>query len=260
MQIGLSQFLIICPLVFIAGFVDSVAGGGGIISIPSYLFAGVPIHLAYGTNKFAMCMGTSISAYKYNKSGNVRLVPALFSAGGALIGSWLGARLVMRLSEQYLSYSLMALLPLVALFLLFNRGFGKETAPKDLAAPALYSLSALIGLVMGVYDGFFGPGTGTFLALLFTAVLGFSLLNASGNAKVVNLASNIGALVVYITGGQVIYALALPAAICAISGNYLGSRLAIKNGAKFIRPLIIAVIVLLFVKIFIDIFNMPLKA
>ena len=255
MQITATQIFIVCPLVFLAGFVDSAAGGGGIISLPAYIFAGVPIHVAYGTNKFAMSLGTSVSAYKYYRSGNVLIVPALFSAAGAFAGSWLGARLVMVLSEKGLSYSLMVLLPGVVLFLLLNRGFGKESASRDYSKSVLYALSVLIGLAVGAYDGFFGPGTGTFLTLLFTAVLGFSLLNAGGNARVCNLASNIGALVVYVTGGKILYALALPAALCAIAGNYFGSRLAIKNGAKFIRPLIIAVIVLLFAKIVIDFAN-----
>ncbi len=247
------QLLLVCPLVFLAGFADSIAGGGGIISIPAYLFAGLPIHVAYGTNKFAMSLGTTISAVKYYRSGHVKLKSAAFAVVGALVGANLGARLVMTISERYLQLILMVLLPLVAVFLMMNKGFGSETeADKALPKASEYALCALIGLLVGAYDGFFGPGAGTFYMLLFVSLLRYSLLVSSGNARVVNLASNIGALTAYIAGGKVLYAIGIPAALCAIAGNYLGASLAIKNGAKFIRPVMAVVIVLLMVKIVTD--------
>ncbi|MDO5111049.1 MAG: TSUP family transporter [Clostridia bacterium] len=247
------QLLIVCPMVFLAGFADSVAGGGGIISIPAYLFAGLPVHMAYGTNKFAMSLGTAVSAVKYYRSGNVRVQSVLFAVLGALVGSNLGAQLALRFSERYLQLILMFLLPAVALFLFLNKGFGKE----DVERPAVskwreYVLSALIGLVVGAYDGFFGPGAGTFYTLLFVSLLHYSLITASGNARVVNLASNIGALAAFIVGGKVMFSVAVPAALCAVLGNYLGASLAIKNGAKFIRPIMVIVIALLIVKIITD--------
>ncbi len=249
------QLLIVCPLVFLAGFADSVAGGGGIISIPAYLFAGLPVHMAYGTNKFAMSLGTAVSAVKYYRSGNVRVKSVLFAVAGALLGSNLGARLALHFSEKYLQIILMVLLPAAALFLSLNRGFGRE----DVERPPIpktreYVLSALIGLAVGAYDGFFGPGAGTFYTLLFVSLLHFSLLTASGNARVVNLASNVGALAAFIAGGKVMYTIAVPAAFCAVLGNYLGASLAIKNGAKFIRPIMVLVILLLIAKILTDMF------
>ncbi len=249
------QLLIVCPLVFLAGFADSIAGGGGIISIPAYLFAGLPVHFAYGTNKFAMSLGTMISAFKYTKSGNVNLRTALIAASGALVGSNFGARLALMLDERYLQITLMVLLPLVALFLVFNKGFGKEKLEQNISISIAKQniISLAIGIIVGGYDGFFGPGAGTFYVLLFTGLLNHSLLISSGNAKIVNLASNIGALVAYILGGKVLFIIGIPAAICAIAGNYLGSSLAIKNGAKFIRPVIFIVIILLFGKIVLDI-------
>ncbi len=245
------KLLIVCPMVFLAGFADSIAGGGGIISLPAYLFAGLPVHMAYGTNKFAMSLGTAVSTYKYWRSGNIRLRTGIFAVAGALLGSYLGAQLAMLLDEKYLSYCLMVLLPVVAVFLMLNRKFG-DGQEKNLKPWAEYALCAGIGLVVGAYDGFFGPGTGTFLALLFTGVLGYSLLLASGNARLVNLASNVGALTAYLIGGKVMFAVGVPAAICAVAGNYVGAKLAIQNGAKFIRPVMVAVIVLLFIKIFGD--------
>lgn len=252
MEITLSHYLIICPLIFLAGFADSIAGGGGVISLPAYVLSGMPLLFAYGTNKFAMSLGTSISAVKYYKSGNVRIVPALCAVAGALLGSNLGARLAMLLDEKYLGYCMMGLLPLVAIFLIFNRKFGENTQQKTVSKNKELALSAIIGLVVGSYDGFFGPGAGTFYTLLFVSLLGYNLLGASGNARVVNLASNIGALAAYIMQGKVLFAIGIPAALCAVAGNYLGSRLAIKNGARFIRPVMVLVIVLLFIKIITD--------
>ena len=252
MTLSASTFFIICPLVFLAGFVDSIAGGGGLISLPAYLVAGLPIHMAYGTNKFAMSLGTLMSTTKYLRSGHVRLRPALTAAAGALVGSWAGARLALLLDERYLHYCLMVILPLAAGFLLFNRGFG-ATQRQQLAPTKLYPLCLVCGLVIGCYDGFFGPGTGTFLILAFT-LLGFDLVTASGNAKMVNLASNIAAVAAFGLGGSVLLPVGLPAALCAILGNYLGARLAIKRGAAFIGPVAVAAVALLFTRILWDIF------
>ena len=118
MESYITMLIIVCPLVFLAGFVDAVAGGGGLISLPAYIFAGVPIHVAYGTNKFANSIGTAVAASKFFKSGNIKLKPAILSAIGAIIGSWFGAKLVLILDEKYLHYCLMIILPIVSVFLL----------------------------------------------------------------------------------------------------------------------------------------------
>lgn len=245
---------IVCPLLFLAGFADSIAGGGGTISVPSALLAGIPIHTAYGTNKLAMSLGTLTSVIQYGRKGKICWFTALFAAAGALAGSPLGALLAMHLSEKYLSYCLMVLLPAAALFLSLNKGFGQTPKHRDLSRlqQAVYAL--LIGLGVGAYDGFFGPGAGTFYIILFCTVLGTDLVQASGNAKVVNLASNTGALVTYILSGKVWFAAGLPMAVCAIAGNFLGSRLAIKNGARFIRPIMAVMILLILVKLILDVF------
>lgn len=240
---------IICPLVFCAGFIDAAAGGGGLISLPAYIFAGIPIHTAYGTNKFANCTGTFVACAKFFKSGNIKMKSAIISAIGALIGSWFGTQLVLMLDEKYLKYCLMIILPIVAAFLLLNRGFGSEKKIKNLSDNKINIFSFFIGIIIGAYDGFFGPGTGTFLVLAFTSILGFDLIMASGNAKVVNLASNFAALVTYIMNGKVTFQIGLPAAICAILGNYIGAYMAIKNGSKIIKPTIFIVIVMLLGKV-----------
>jgi uncharacterized membrane protein YfcA len=247
------MLLILCPLMFFAGFVDSIAGGGGLISIPAYLFAGFPVHLAYGTNKFSACCGTFFSAFRYLKSGQIHLKSAAVSAAGALIGSFLGAKAALAMDEKYLKITLIVILPVIAVFVLTRRGFGEKQKAEVLTNAKMLILSFIIGLVMGAYDGFAGPGTGTFLIFLFTSIIGFKLTTASGNAKIVNLASNISALVTFLFGGQVLFAAGIPAALFGIAGNWLGSGLAIKNGAKAIKPVFVCVLVLLFVKMGLDV-------
>ncbi len=245
---------IICPLVFLAGFVDSIAGGGGLISIPAYLFAGLPIHSAYGTNKFSACIGTVIAAVNYFKNGKMNIRVAIFGALAALPGSYLGTLLALYLSATALQISLLIILPVVAIFTLTHRTFGRSSnyAPLTKSKTTVYSL--ITGFIVGAYDGFFGPGTGMFLILIFAGVMHIDLVEGSGTAKLVNLASNFASAITYIIGGKVVFALAIPAAICAILGNFLGSRLAIKIGTSFVRPVIALVAIGLCVKIILDIF------
>lgn len=246
------NYWLLCPMIFASGFVDAVAGGGGLISLPAYLLAGLPVHAAIATNKFASFFGMSGSTIQFWRGGHVRVKPALASSAGALLGAWLGAQLAMVLPARVLQIVLMVLLPLVALFLLFNRGFGAEESQRELPSRRLYPLAAVIGLAVGAYDGFFGPGAGTFLILAFTGLLGFDLIKASGSAKLVNLTSCVGSLAAYLMGGRVLISVGIPCAACAVAGSLLGSRLAIKNGARVIRPLIMVVIGLLFFKLLTD--------
>jgi uncharacterized protein len=254
MQVTLKMVLIVCPMIFLAGLVDSIAGGGGIISIPAYLFAGLPVHFAYGTNKFSSAFGTFFSAARFIKSKNIHYKSTAASVVSALLGSFLGAKAALALDERYLKYCLMFLLPSIAVFVLTRRNFGESDTAKQLSDLKITILSILSGFVIGMYDGFFGPGTGTFLILVYTSIIGFNLTVASGNAKMVNLASNIAALATFIAGGTVLFSLAIPSAICGILGNWIGSGLAIKNGARVIKPVFLFVIVLLLIKIGMDLF------
>lgn len=246
----LRMCIIVCPLVFLAGFVDSVAGGGGLISLPAYLLAGLPAHMAAGTNKFAMSFGTMTATVKYMKSGRILWRVAAIAAVFAVIGSYIGANLALVFSEQTLKIVLLAVLPCVAVFLTIKKDFGgDESRLKDYSALKSAAIAAIIGFVMGIYDGLIGPGTGTFLIIAFSAFLGTDLLTASGCAKVANLASNITALVVYALGGKVMYAVAFPAMAFCILGNWLGAKYAIKGGSKNVRKIMFVVLVLLFVKV-----------
>ena len=239
--------LVVCPMLFLAGFVDSVAGGGGLISLPSYLFVGVPIHLASGTNKVVNAIGTGTATWKYLRSGKVDLRTALWAAVGALAGGALGARLALWCSEQVLQACVLAALPVAAAVMVLKRDLGQvgeeRWQPRQKAA-----LSAIIGLCTGAYDGLIGPGTGTFMILAFTLVLRMDLLTASGCAKTANLASNVASAVVWIVGGKVLWRLVVPAAVCCVLGNWCGARYAIRGGSAKVRRMIFVVLGRLFLK------------
>jgi len=251
-EVTLQQLALICPLVFFAGLVDSIAGGGGIISLPAYVLVGVPYHLALGTNKFASTMGTTVAAARFIKNGKRHLASAACAVVAALAGSPLGALLALRISEDALRYVLIVMLPVLAVFILTSKSFKTDARQTARGTLAVCLLSTLAGFIVGAYDGFFGPGTGTFLILIFNAVIGFDILTASGNAKAVNLASNIAALITFLISGSVVFGLAIPAAVFGIAGNYLGAGLALKNGMKIIRPAFVVVLALLLGKLVLD--------
>ena len=248
MNVNIWTYVIVCPLIFLAGFVDSVAGGGGVISLPAYLIAGVPIKLAAGTNKFANGFGTALASYKYMKSGNVNWLCALPAAAGSLLGSAAGTSLAVYMREALLQMVVLTALPVVALVLIFAKDFGKmEKPPKSRRATLL--LSSGIGAAIGLYDGMIGPGTGTFLTIAFSAVLGYTLLKSSGCARVVNLASNVASMVVFFLHGDILFTVGIPAMACSMLGNYMGSRFAIRGGSGKIRRVMFLVLGLLFAKV-----------
>ena len=248
----LHTLLIVCPLVFLGGLVDAVAGGGGLITLPAYLLAGLPPHAASATNKCGNVWGTLLATYRFLKRGEVHLSSAVCGGVGALIGAWAGAKLNMIMPERYLYYLMLIIVPVMAVFLLFKREFGTEDHSHELSPRRLLILSLGIGLVMGCYDGFFGPGAGTFLMLAFTGLCKFDLLTASGNTKVANSASNVASLVTFALAGQVVWSVGIPAAICGIAGGHVGSGLALKNGAKVIRPMFFVVLALLTIRLIYD--------
>ena len=239
--------LIVIVGVFLASFVDGVAGGGGIISVPTYLIAGLPAHLALGTNKLSSCIGTAVSAGRFIKSGYVDWWLGAPSIILALVGSHVGTRLQLALDERYLKWLLLVVLPIVAVVVLRQRTFPEERGEMQETRRAAIVLTA--SLIVGAYDGFYGPGTGTFLILIYCNFAKMDLRTASGNVKLVNLASNIGALVTSFLSGKVFIVLGLIGAVASIAGHYIGSGMAIKNGAKIVKPVILVVLALLAVKV-----------
>ena len=247
-------WLIVCPLVFLGGLIDAVAGGGGLITLPAYLIAGLPAHMASGTNKCGNAFGTVLATGRFLKRGDVHIPSAAAGAAGALVGAWLGVQINLVMPEQMLYYVMLAVVPVMAVFLLLKRDFGQEDRSGELSRGQLMAMAAGIGLIIGGYDGFFGPGAGTFLMLAFTGLCRFDLLTASGNTKVANSASNLASLVTFAIAGKVMWAVGIPAALCGIAGNYLGSSLALKGGAKVIRPMFFVVLTLLLARLIYGLF------
>ncbi len=240
-------FLIVCPLVFLAGFVDAVAGGGGVISLPAYLLAGLPPKLAMGTNKLANGCGTATSVLKYARSGKIAWDCALPAALGCLLGATGGSSLAIHLSDHVLKIIILAALPIAAIILVLVR-HKTDGDEKQLPRAKTILYSFLIGLVLGVYDGLIGPGTGTFLTIAFSVILGIGLLKSSGCARTANLASNVASLVVFLINGDVLFSVGIPAICCSMLGNWLGARYAIHGGSKRIRLVMFFVLGLLFLK------------
>ena len=236
---------------FLAGFVDSIAGGGGLISLPAYYMAGLPPHLALGTNKLSSSIGTVFSTATYIHGGYIYKRIVIVSVAGALIGSWFGSRSALLLDEQFLRWVMVALVPAIAVFTALKKDlFTPEEKEPDKIKEQVITVS--IALTIGWYDGFFGPGTGMFLMLAFVGVLRLNPITASGNAKLVNLCSNISALASFAISGMVLYRLALPCAAFSLCGNLLGARLTIKNGVKIIKPVMLIVVLILLVTIIKD--------
>ena len=242
--------LLICVGVFCASFMDAIGGGGGIISVPVYLLAGLPAHFALGTNKLSSCLGTVASTYRYIKEKFVDWGLAIPSILLALVGAHLGTRLQIIVPEDYLKYLLLVVLPAVAFLLLKQKRFPEEKGEMNLWARRAIVWSA--SFVVGAYDGFYGPGTGTFLLLIFCNFAKMDLRTASGNVKLVNLASNVGALATSLMAGKVLVPVGLIAAVFSIAGHYIGAGLTIKNGSKIVRPVILTVLGLLAVKIILE--------
>lgn len=249
LNIDITTYLICCPLLFLAGFVDSIGGGGGLISLPAYLLAGLPAHTAIATNKLSSACGTTVATVRFIRQGLINWGIAVPSIIAAVIGSSFGAKLSLHIPEKVLIYILMFVLPVTA-FVVLNRKIFKDNGSKEVELDKRTYLTAVIAaLVIGFYDGFYGPGTGTFLIIAFTVFAHLGVRTANGQTKAINLTTNITSLVIFVLNGQVLFALGLPCALCNMAGNYIGAGLVMKNGIKIVRPSIMMVLGLLAAKI-----------
>ena len=246
-ELTVTMFLIVLPLSGIAGFVDAVAGGGGLIALPAYLIAGCPVHIAIGTNKVSSGMGTALATFRYARSGYVNWKLTLPCVGAAIIGGTLGARGALLISEHTFMIIMLFLLPLTAVYIMKGHALSDD---KEAYSPGkTMGLACLIALAIGSYDGIYGPGTGTFLILLLSGVARFKITEANGTAKVINLTTNISAMIVYLMAGDVLILLGLAAGAANLIGSYIGTRYFDKGGAKAVKPVMIIVIGIFFVKV-----------
>jgi uncharacterized membrane protein YfcA len=259
---------------FAAGFIDSIGGGGGLISLPALLAAGLPPYLALGTNKFQSTLGTGFALFNFHRKAKVVWRTAFIGVPFALIGSVVGTRLALIISQAILAKVLIILLPPAAILIFVSKRFMKPNAiPAGVsAAPAgkywrggLVHLSgqdsrefliiSLVCLIIGAYDGFFGPGTGTFLIVALILFARLTPIKASATAKTFNLASNFGSFVMFIASGHVYYAYAAGMAAANIAGNLLGSHTAIKKGDALVRSIVLISLTILFIYLLVKYFD-----
>jgi uncharacterized protein len=245
-----------CALAFLAGLIDSIIGGGGLILLPGIMITRPDMALAtiLGTNKFAAVCGTAIATWQYSKQVAIpwrTMLPA--AVVGFMSAGW-GAQLVSNLSSTIIKPLILGLLIAIAIYTFSQKDFGNLHTPK-LTWSQQIAVGILMGAILGFYDGFFGPGTGSFLIFAMVGIMGFGFLTASAAAKVVNLATNLAAFLYLALTNHVDYALAIPMAALNICGALCGTKLAILQGNSFIRKLFITVICGLIIKLALDIFK-----
>lgn len=249
MEITIVTFLIVCPLLFLAGLIDAIGGGGGLISIPAYLLAGLPAHTAVATNKMSSTCGTALATWRFIRAGLVNFKLAVPAVIAAIIGSSIGAHLSMMVNEKTLLAVLVIILP-VAAFLVLNKNlFHDKGSDTVILNRRTYITATVAAFIVGCYDGFYGPGTGTFLIIAFTVFAKLGIKTSNAQAKVINLTTNITSLVIFFLNGQVLIPVGIAAALCNMAGGYIGAGLVMKNGSKIVKPSILIVLVLLIIKI-----------
>jgi len=230
----------------LAGFVDAIAGGGGLIALPALLAAGVPPIAAFGTNKLQSVVGTAMAATTYWRKGFISLKALSLAIPLTLVGAFLGALAVKSIDTSVLSLAVPLALICIALYFVFSP---KLTDDDRHARFAFAIYAPIMGFVIGFYDGLFGPGTGSFMTMGFVTLFGLGLTRAAGNTKVLNLTSNLGALALFIPSGDVVWPIAGVMIIGQLIGGYLGALTGIRFGAKLIRPLVVVVSIGLAVKL-----------
>ena len=243
------DFALLAVAAFVAGLVDAVVGGGGLIQIPA-IFAVFPKEVPatlLGTNKLASMCGTTVAAVRYARRVEVAWSAAAPAAIAAFVMAFAGAWTVTRVPADFVRSLLPLVLLAVAVYTFKKKDFGSVHAP--LHSGMTERLLAMgVGGFIGFYDGFFGPGTGSFLLFLFVRFFGFDFLGASAAAKVVNVACNVSALIWFGYSGHLIWKLAALMAVCQVAGSLIGTRLALKHGSGFVRKLFLVVVSLLIVK------------
>lgn len=249
----MTEVVALCAFAFLAGLVDAVAGGGGLIQVPALfaVFPSVPPSILLGTNKFSAMAGTTIATLRYGWSVPIQWKIVLPAAGIAVIGALAGAKVVTGIDPVSLRPVLLVLMSGMAIYTLTSPKLGitpEVAAPLKQGGPSFFALTA----VFGFYDGFFGPGAGSAMMFALVRLFGYDFLRAAATTKVLNLATNSSALALFIVTGNVLYAVALPMAACNVAGGFLGAHFAIRGGSRFIRAVFLVVVAALIIKVLLD--------
>ena len=252
----MTSILLLCAFSMAAGFVDAVVGGGGLIQLPAalLLLPGVPFPTLLGTNKFASFFGTSMAVQRYSRHVAIDWKTIAPAAVAAFLSAFLGARAVALLSPDLLRPLIFGLLIVVALYVFFVKELGLIHRPKHAPRKARW-LAVAIGALLGFYDGFFGPGMGSFLIFAFVGILGFDFLSASASAKAVNWCTNLASIIYFSATGQLLYGVGLAMAVSNVIGATLGAHVAIKKGSRFVRVFFLVIVCGLIAKLAQTMFN-----
>ncbi len=234
-----TSYLLLAAAGFLAGFVDSIAGGGGIITVPALLWVGFPPHLALGTNKLQSSFGSLTASINYTRSGLVVFRETLYGIFCTAVGAATGTVLVQCMPASVLASIIPLLLAIVFIYTMLSPRLGVTARQTSVSSHAFYTIA---GLAIGFYDGFFGPGTGSFWTLAFVLLLGYDFRIAAAHTKILNFTSNIVALVLFAIGGKVVLAAGLLMGVCEIAGAAAGSRLVIRKEARFVRAFFLIVV------------------
>ena len=246
----MADLSLLCAFSLLAGFVDAVVGGGGLIQLPAalLLLPGVPVPTVLGTNKFASFWGTSIAARRLARHVEMDWSTVLPSAVAAFAFAFIGSFAVTLLDPALLRPLILALLVVVAIYVFVVRDLGLIHQPKHGARKARW-LGIIVGSVLGFYDGFFGPGMGSFLIFAFVGIFGFDFLSASASAKVINWTTNLASLVYFTWSGHILFGVGIAMAACNVLGAIIGTRLAIAKGSRFVRVFFLIIVCALIAKL-----------
>jgi uncharacterized membrane protein YfcA len=234
---------------FAGGFIDSIAGGGGLITVPALFAAGLPPQMALGTNKFQSCFGTFIAVRRYARAGLMHTPGLWYAVALSFVASMAGAFAVSLMSKDVLKHLVPWMLAAVAVYTALNRRFGLHAGTARLS-PLVFAL--LFGPLLGFYDGFFGPGVGSFWMVALVSLLGLDLRHATGYTKAANLASNLGSFVIFLANGSIHFAAGGAMIAGQLAGARLGSGLVVRRGVGFIRPVFLTVVFTMTVKLLWD--------
>lgn len=255
MEVEVYQLVLLCLAAFFAGFVDAIVGGGGLIQTPAalVLLPAHPVASVIATTKIPSFSGTSFAAYQYARKVDIDWKFISIVATIAFFSSYAGSYLLTLVSNSFMKPVLLVVLSGVAVYTFAKKNFGQHVH-KNHTHQAELVYAVLISLLIGFYDGFIGPGTGSFLILAFISLLGFDFLHASANAKMVNLATNLGSITLFILQGKILWLFAVPMALSNALGGAIGARLAIIKGNKFIRIFFLLVVIGTLVRFMFDVF------
>jgi uncharacterized membrane protein YfcA len=250
------SLIALCLFAFLAGFIDSIVGGGGLVQIPAFfvLYPSLMVPNIIGTNRLASAVGTTVAAWNYSRTVNIPWKTVLYAAVGAASFSYLGATIQSWLPAYVLKPIILVLIIAIAFYTYRKKSFGLEDRfkipEKDIPRTAF-----IIGSVLGFYNGFIGPGTGSLLVFGFVSIIGYSFLSASAISKIINVVADVSSLVFFLFHKYVLFHLALPMMACNVAGSFLGSQMAVLRGNAFIRKVFLVVVIGIILRFAWDIFK-----